>query len=954
MSQKGKLTVEDLDRFLAEPLQVESGPLGAPPDLADLIPYFDAAAVLSAFDPFMIQPASGEATARERESLLDYLLPACEQVTAGPQQGLWSLSFAERRAALRRLATRQKMRRALDANPDRPNSPVQRMFERVMDEQSLDLASLSRDELGGLFTVIEWMEDILDNLPAQDNLRSVLARADLLEPMQRLVQHGFVNRQLELDQLHDYVHKGQSTAPLFVFGPGGVGKSTLLARIILQSIAPEDIPFAYIDIDRATVRPDQPLSFLIDLVDQLQVQVNISDFAESLTKEISFGIGRQEQTRSLESFGGIENVYYYMDQLHDLVQDSVLAYRTIVVLIDTFEEAQFLGPSTVWQLLEFVFELHRRFPTFRLILSGRVLPQEFLEKAFPQPLKTANTRELALEMQLSEIPLPERPINLGVLDLAPARELLRTSIQQAGVAPLTEQEIDDVIGIVSPNPMCLKLAARLLQDEGVEKLRKSRSEMLTKLKAEKIQALLYGRILHHLHNEGVRKVAYPGLIVRRITPDVIREVLAKPCGLKLTPGSSEHILFHSLSKEAALVDYDPLDGSLRHRSDVRRAMLEDLTDYVKPEVVAQIDRAAVRFYTKQMGAVARAEEIYHRLRLRQTENTLNKHWLPEAAERLKGAVEELPAQQRIWLASKLGITLDQAVRQKASQEAWEEQAERLANRYLQSGAADQALSVLRERSERLQHSRLYSIESEAYRFLREYDQAIQVARRGVDALSTSGDIDGILDLLLKMTVIEEGRGNLKQAQKFLDEAAAIAQHSGDEMFRLRVQVTRLRVQRQLRPDAREERSKLRQEALENVNERLLYKLRSYPVLLREVAAELSSEEGRIGKTAINTLGLEVATDEQAQALARALESLNRVQAAENTVNPVIARAVKQFQQAEYDPGVIRKWATTDLTTAIIRTIAQSVGASASKSETVNDFRDYFRVGVDSRLRSLEK
>ena len=92
------------------------------------------------------------------------------------------------------------------------------------------------------------------------------------------------------------------------------------------------------------------------------------------------------------------------------------------------------------------------------------------------------------------------------------------------------------------------------------------------MKAEKIQALLYGRIFRHVHADDVRAVAYPGLVVRRITPDVIRDVLAEPCRLELTPERSEYAIFDDLRKEAALVEVD-FDGSLRHRVDVRRVML---------------------------------------------------------------------------------------------------------------------------------------------------------------------------------------------------------------------------------------------------------------------------------------------------------------------------------------------------------------------------------------------
>ena len=404
---------------------------------------------------------------------------------------------------------------------------------------------------------------------------------------------------------------------------------------------------------------------------------------------------------------------------------------------------------------------------------------------------------------LDSIPEPQRPINLDVLDPASARELLQSSIKAANLPPLTNGDLEDVIRIVGRNPMCLKLAARLLRDEGVAALRDDRTALLTRMRAEKIQALLYGRILRHLHGDEVKKVAYPGLIVRRIDADVIARVLAGPCGLTFEEGRTESTILSDLAREASLVEVDPADGSLRHRPDVRRAMLEDLTDHVDPSVADAIDRSAVAYYEARPGDIARGEEIYHRLRLKQPLETIAPRWTDGAGQRLRNALDEFTPQQRLWLAEQLGVTLDQTVRQSADQEAWEAQAARSADRYLQSRSPDAALKVLQERPDRLPRSPLYGIESEVYRFLGQPDEALAVARRGVESATIAGAIDMALELLLRMVVIEEGRENLTAAEKLLNEAAAVASHSGNRLLRFRVMITRLRLQRQIRPGSRD-------------------------------------------------------------------------------------------------------------------------------------------------------
>jgi hypothetical protein len=926
--------MDELDRFL----EVQTpGP--------DLEQYTRAAAVLWAFDPFKLNPVDGDKDSVTRDDVLSSLLPLCESVSNAAAEGLWTLLLPHRREALKALATRQEMKKALDANPDRPQTIFQIMFEQLLAREDQNLDQLSRDELAATLEVLEWVEDILDGLPEETAVRSALARSDLLSPMERLAGEVFVGREEELVQLHEYVFGvGKSAAPLFVFGTGGVGKSTLLARFMLNDALTHDVAFAYVDIDRSIIRPDQPLTVLLDFIVQLYPQLGVApEIADSIVKEITHAIARYEGGRYFESAGA-----YIPIELIEFCARNVKQWlngRTALLIVDTMEEAQFLGGDVMWPLVEFISVLDHSLEELRTILVGRALPAEYMNRFFNYLGVNTWSKDIEGPEILNSIPLPGRPLNLTELAPEEARRLLRFALPPDTGGTLSDEDLNDVIGLVGRNPMVLKLAARLLQDEGLEKLRSERSELFARLKAEKVQALLYGRILRHVHDDEVRKVAYPGLIVRRITPEVIRDVLAEPCKLELRQDYDVYNIFYRLAREKALIFMDTTDNSLHHRPDVRRSMLEDLNDHIEPAVIKDIDSRAVEFYSKQTGAVARAEEIYHRLRLGEDESILNERWLQDAAPLLQGALNEVAAEQRLWLAEHLNVTLDDATREAASQEAWEKQAARSADRYLNARLPEDALQVLHERATRLPRSNLYALETEAYRFLKKYDEALDIARKGVESASKAGAIDMAIELLLKMVVIEEGRGNLSSAEEFLKEADAVSAHSSDQILRLRVLITHVRLQRQLRPAERKERAALKKEASAILSDSTLRQLRDHPVLLREVAAELSKQDSRIAAAALETLGVEVATDAQAEAFGRAVANVTNIDTPEMVRGSVTEKGV--------DLDEIRKWAKEGLTSREARKLSRSVAASAAGSTTLRDFREYFRAGVSSALKGQD-
>lgn len=917
----------------------EVGQLVPPePDDDVPMPYLQAAAVLDAFDPFTLRPVSP--VDLPHDAVVARLLPVSEQITQGPQRGRWSLSLEARRVALRALGTHEAMDAALEANRGDASSAAQRMFERTVRRQPLELPLLPREDLAALFTVSDWLEGILEGLPAPADVRRALARADLTAPMRRLAGSVFVNRDREMRQLEEFAFTPKTPAPLFLFGPGGVGKSTLLARFILDKVLPAHAALAYIDIDRPTIRPEQPETILLDAAMQLRQQGDVNPTAiDGLMKEISSSLGRVEEGRELESFRPqmSEPLVYQFGQ-------TFQAIPQVVVILDTFEEAQFLGADVVSNLLRQMQTLQDSHGGLRVIIAGRVFPAAFARYLAPFVPTSAGDADIAAT--LDRVPLPWRPINLSVLDDHSARILLASHLESEHVSALTDDELTDVINIVSRNPMCLKLAGRLLRDEGVAKLRESRSEVLARLKAEKIQALLYGRVLRHLHSEEARTVAYPGLVVRRIDADVVREVLAAPCQLHLDSPRAAQRIVDDLAKEAALVDIDPVDGSLRHRTDVRRAMLQDLTDHVAQDVVDAIDHNAVTFYAALTGAIARAEEIYHRLRLRQAPATLNQRWLAAAAPYLKSAIDEVAPRQQLWLAEKLGATLDADARQTANQQEWEEQTARTVARALQGRSPDTALAVLHERSERSPRSQLYALETEAYHMLNRPDDALRVARAGVDALSRAGAIDQTLPLLLRMVLIEEAHQHFEAAAALLHEAEGVASNVTDAVQQLRVEVTALRLERQQTSGATGRAAEMRAAVERRLTEEMVRSLRGQPVLLRELAAELAEVSPHAAATALETLGAEVGSDAQAEAFLQAATAAAR----EQPPDAALLKSLERLDRDEADADTIREWATGNLTGRDIRGLANRLRHLSPGSHALQVFQEYFRIGVAATLR----
>jgi len=697
-SGEGKLTLEELERRLSR-----LPPVSQARPSEELSPerwaYREAACVLSSFDPTALKLADGLGT---RGGALQHLIDDCDTIAVAGGPNRWILRQPVREATIARVGSRERLLRVLEHNlPPEPDL-LQRVISASLRAEARPVEEQELEELTCTLQVCQWFGRVLRELPAPEQVRRRMELLRLLAPFQHLTAKGFYGRRAELQKIRDYVgvrHVSlpaelvQTTKrllgmrrepPLLIHGPGGMGKSSLLSKFILEHASGEDrIPFAYLDFDDPSLSPANPARLLSEAARQLALQA--PEHAETFThfRNLCDTVATKDPGLTPQSFlsdpftqwfrsqvphpirlprsqkhpGSSNAPISYESVLIDffaLVLSELAGHRPFLLVLDTFEEIQFRSIDLVEDLDRLLIQLREDYPELRTVICGRA-PAEQLQAEH---------------------------LELGELDPEAAQQLLRMN----GV-----EDPEAVRGLVEQlggNPLTLHLASEVVRREGtgrkgIEGL-KTRRLLFFSAREAVIQGQLYGRILDHIHDPQVRKLAHPGLVVRRITPGVITHVLAGPCEFHLTSEADAESLFRELQREVSLVSLAP-DGSLHHRTDVRRVMLESLKAE-RPVQVRAIHEAAVRYYAGREEPLSRAEEIYHRLALGQSRGEVDAVWMQGVEPYLGNALEELPPSVKPYLASKLGIELSRKAWAEADLADWERHTEarcrELLGRYL--------------------------------------------------------------------------------------------------------------------------------------------------------------------------------------------------------------------------------------------------------------------------------
>jgi hypothetical protein len=768
-------------------------------------PYHEAAAVHAYFDPATLEPLgpvpdgipiAGRfvvAGIPQHETIapLDALLADSVQTTVAGRR-LWSLKSEVRIGVLRQLREENRIADALARNAG-VDDPVERVLHAFLQATPLAIHGMTRDELAATREVAGWLRNAgFENLPSREEIVARFEWKALLEPFEHLAGEHFGGRAAELTTLREYADvlppvtvigalraaaarafNFTQKPPLVIYGPGGVGKSTLVARFILEHARAhetERFPFAYLDFDRSEVEFDQPITLILEAVRQLGVQyVHAREQCESLRREWLTDFGPRQPGKVLGEVQTIApvNSSALARLLARATRDFVtllgslgVTDRPVVFVLDTFEEVQRRSEEYVGTIWRMVDDLRAAIPRLRVVIIGRSDLAGVRTQAMP--LKGLD-REAAVGYLVAR----------GVRDRSAAARLAR----QLGGSPLS-----------------LKLAIEVLKREGLDGSGQldiaTREYFFLRVDDALIQRQLYARILNYVQDEEVRRLAHPGLVLRQITPDLILQVLREPCGLDAvrTLADAEN-LFQRIRREVALVSV--VDGNtVRHRSDLRLLMVP-LVRAAEPGKASQIDAMAARYYAAQTTAAARAEEIYHRLWLNQPLSEISSRWLPGVEPFLASAVDEYSGARKAYLASRLGLEVDETTRTLAELEDWERLTERRATDLLRSNEPERALAALSERAERSPSSPLPALEAQSLVALGRGEEALTVLDRAVASGIEAGDRPRALELAAQAAVVAVRIDHREVAARYRARFAGFRQASATPLERLATAVPAL-------------------------------------------------------------------------------------------------------------------------------------------------------------------
>ncbi|MBP2330362.1 hypothetical protein JOF56_010747 [Kibdelosporangium banguiense] len=724
----------------------------------------------------------------------------------------WALDDSVRRSIAAQ-ATFDELRTAWELLDHRPSDDRQQAIDHAISGGTIRLNDLTPAELRALAWLSRWLGH---HLSTDGDIDRRLGLDSLLEPLRGLVGDHFIGRNDILARLDAHL-ADPGGRPLLIHGIGGIGKSSLLSRHIINRAI--QVPVCYLNFDQTALDPSAPATVVSALARQLSLQIDNGRF-DVLIREAGWRLrtgDKQFHTSSRSESRGATH-----GELLRLLDVAVWDTRILLVL-DTFEEVQRQSREVQESFAQFVRDLARRLPKLSVVLAGRS--------------PAAN-----LGFDIVEVPLLE-PLEATVL----LRSLLPFD--------LPPDEAERVVEAVRPSPLCIRLAAGILRKQPAPTAFRDIAVRLGAIEGE-----LYHRLLGYIDNPEVRRLAHPGLTLRRVTPELIQQVLARPCHVPVPDRAAAEALFDELAREAMLVDRTPHE--LVHRKDVRQMMLPRLTADA-PETVASIHRRAVAYYRRQQGPTARTEELYHRMMLGQKRATLEKHWDPAALAGLTPSIDELPPAAKAYLAAKapnLGVSDEDLAAADITDRR--EHILRRARKLFQDREFHPALREIEQHRAATgdQSPALADMSIQLLEAANEFEHALHEALTAREQAANSGSPQDFYTMTFHVIRLNDQLGELHTAQ----EEAVKALRTTDSappttefwLIRLRLLVYSLRLARvgiepepfsvdQLVAEAVQLYDKIGARAVRNVHG-----------LVRDLAAEVGEHEPRIMIAALRHIGLD--------------------------------------------------------------------------------------------------
>jgi hypothetical protein len=596
----------------------------------------------------------------QRLALLDAIANESEMATIGPRPQ-WYLSDGARRRALwshSPTAVADALDR-LTREGDHCTTALRALYQGPLDP----LPSYSVEELRALAAAAELTAGHAPNTVDINEARRWAARKSREQGYRKLLRAGFFGRSQEFNQLVGFLNApfrgGSRAVSTWVWGPGGVGKSTLLAAACLSALeANESAALVHFDFDRSDLDPTRKSSLDLELLRQLgSVDADVDRRLEFDRERIREQLGDDLSAEYASSKARQSVTFEAADAASRSVIEGALEWLAerkapLLLILDTWEQVQAGGPHYVYNLESWLSDLafSSGLPEMRIVVCGRTEPSSLSLPTHDPPLK---------------LPLAELKRDARV-ELLVAREMPR----------VLAEEIASTFG---GNPLLLHLIANLLKDvgrqavlEAAEKVRDGRYPYLL------IDGLLYRRILKHL-DEGMAGYAHPGLVLPELTVDLIRFVLGS---VNDEPGMTEERareIFDALGRALWLVEPSADGQALRQKPDDRRLTLQLIrSDPAKAAKVRAVHEAAAAYHRAGTSGYHQSRALYHELMLVRERSDLDafeKRDLSESIRELRPYVEELPEIAQSYLQDRL-------IRQLGPRQARESLPDRAWQRYL--------------------------------------------------------------------------------------------------------------------------------------------------------------------------------------------------------------------------------------------------------------------------------
>lgn len=472
------------------------------------------------------------------------------------------------------------------------------------------LKLLPMGDLGLLRSALQFIGPALDPVSvrtATQHIDLLLSRQDVEQAEQILLPRKLIGRKTELQKMQRYLRAPMGVAAEHIFwvtGVGGSGKSALLAELArkLRGKRWSGTPVLQIDFDRPAFYRGTLTSLMMELSRQLEMHFpHMEPALAAYRRAARLSVSDSEILKSV-SFESINvREHEASSAWQQEMRQHLPISRKLVLFLDTAEEVGQSSNFDLAGLRRWLRQLRARegLLDLRVVVSGRAFHSD----------------------QLALIPSRHR-LELGDLAPADASMLLQSLLERKnarGDFPLAQ-----LVNMIGGNPLSIKILAEHLIDGGES----AANELLgdrTNFDRRFAQSFLYKRILGRLRTEeqDLVKVAHPGLVLRRVTPDLIRQVLAAPCGIGELDHARSRSLFRQLSGQVWLVQSTTNPDVVIHRRDLRRLMLQSMTVQDTARAL-EIHREAAEYYKRLRDPFMTPEEqaiegLYHALFVPDTE-----------------------------------------------------------------------------------------------------------------------------------------------------------------------------------------------------------------------------------------------------------------------------------------------------------------------------------------------